>query len=116
MTGVAEAGSWAVWMGAFSRSWMKLLVADGLTYKRARIVTGGISAVITEFRCAVARRFAMSGRPRKAQRRRSGVRNNQLEVREYHERMSVMGDRCHGVSNTYCRVIEPVYRAKERAV
>jgi hypothetical protein len=22
----------------------------------------------------------------------------------------------HGVSNTYCRAIEPVYRAKERAV
>jgi hypothetical protein len=24
--GVASAGSWAVWMGVFSRSWMKLLV------------------------------------------------------------------------------------------
>ena len=36
----AAAGSWAVWMGVFSRSWMKLLVAaGGLTYKRARIVT-----------------------------------------------------------------------------
>ena len=31
--GVASAGSWAVWMSAFSRSWMKLLVAGGLTYK-----------------------------------------------------------------------------------
>jgi hypothetical protein len=50
MTGVAEAGSWAVWMGVFSRSWMKLLVdrCGGLTYKRARNVTGKISAVITE--------------------------------------------------------------------
>ena len=27
MEGVAEAGSWAVWMGVFSKSWMKLLVA-----------------------------------------------------------------------------------------
>jgi hypothetical protein len=25
MEGVAEAGSWAVWMGVFSKSWMKLL-------------------------------------------------------------------------------------------
>jgi hypothetical protein len=31
MEGVAEAGSWAVWMGVFSKSWMKLLVAGGLT-------------------------------------------------------------------------------------
>jgi hypothetical protein len=43
-------------MGVFSRSWMELLVAGGLTYKRARIVTGKISAVITdECRCAVAK-------------------------------------------------------------
>jgi hypothetical protein len=27
-------------MGVFSKSWMELLVAGGLTYKRARIVTG----------------------------------------------------------------------------
>jgi hypothetical protein len=40
MEGVAEAGSWAVWTGVFSKSWMKLLVAGGLTSKRARIVTG----------------------------------------------------------------------------
>jgi hypothetical protein len=43
--GVASAGSWAVWMGVFSRSWMKLLVAGGLTYKRARIVTARASLV-----------------------------------------------------------------------
>jgi hypothetical protein len=40
LEGVTEAGSWAVWMGVFSKSWMKLLVAGGLTFKRARIVTG----------------------------------------------------------------------------
>jgi hypothetical protein len=51
MEGVAGAGSWAVWMGVFSKSWMKLLVAGGLTFKRARIVTGKISAIITECRC-----------------------------------------------------------------
>jgi hypothetical protein len=33
---------------------MKLLVAGGLSYKRARIVTGKISAIISECRCAVA--------------------------------------------------------------
>jgi hypothetical protein len=53
--GVASAGSWAVWMGVFSRSWMKMLVAGGLTYKRACIVTGKASAVITGCRCAVAK-------------------------------------------------------------
>jgi hypothetical protein len=58
-------------MGVFSRSWMKLLVAGGLNYKRARIVTGNTSAVITECRCAVAK-----GRPRKVQRRQSSDRNN----------------------------------------
>jgi hypothetical protein len=41
-------------MGVFSKSWTKLLVAGGLTFKRARIVTGKTSAVITECRCAVA--------------------------------------------------------------
>jgi hypothetical protein len=39
MEGVAEADSWVVWMGVFSKSWMELLVAEGLTFKRARIVT-----------------------------------------------------------------------------
>jgi hypothetical protein len=34
---------------------MKLLVAGGLTYKRARIVTGKTSAVITGCRCAFAK-------------------------------------------------------------
>jgi hypothetical protein len=41
--GVANAGSWAVWMGVFSRSWVELLVAGGLTYKRACIATGKTS-------------------------------------------------------------------------
>jgi hypothetical protein len=33
LEGVTEAGSWAVWMGVFSKSWMKLLVAGGPTFK-----------------------------------------------------------------------------------
>jgi hypothetical protein len=43
LEGVAAAGSWAVWMGVFSRSRMELLTAGGLSYKRARIVTGEIT-------------------------------------------------------------------------
>ena len=86
MEGVAEAGSWAVWMGVFSKSWMKLLVAGGLTFKRARIVTGKISAIITECRCAVAKvrheRAAMEG-AEAAKRRQEQL---EKEVREYHER------------------------------
>ena len=91
MEGVAEVGSWAVWMGVFSKSWMKLLVAGGPTFKRARIVTGMISAIITECRCAVAKRFVMSGRPRKAQRRQNGDKNNWK--RRCVSTMSMMGDR-----------------------
>jgi hypothetical protein len=83
---VASAGSWAVWMGVFSRSWMKLLVAGGLTYKRARITTGKISAVITECRCAVVKvrheRAAKEG-AEAAKRRQEQL---EKEVREYHER------------------------------
>jgi hypothetical protein len=55
-------------MGVFSESWMELLVAGGLTYKRARIVTGKISAIITECRCAVAK----ARRERAAKERRRG--------------------------------------------
>jgi hypothetical protein len=87
MEGVAEAGSWAVWMGVFSKSWMKLLVADGLTYyNRARIVTGKISAVITECRCAVAK--VRHERAAKEGAEVAQWRQEQLEkeVREYHER------------------------------
>jgi hypothetical protein len=32
MEGVAEAGSWAVWLGVFSKSGMKLIVAGGLSH------------------------------------------------------------------------------------
>jgi hypothetical protein len=65
---------------------MKLLVAGGLTYKRARIVTGKTSAVITECRCAVAKL-----RHERAAKEGADVvkrRQEQLEkeVREYHER------------------------------
>jgi hypothetical protein len=97
MEGVAEAGSWAVWMGVFSKSWMKLLVAGGFTFKRARIVTGKISAVITECRCAVAKvrheRAAKEG----AEAARNGDKNNWK--RRCVSTMSVMGDRWAAVGN-----------------
>jgi hypothetical protein len=84
--GVASAGSWAVWMGVFSRSWVELLVAGGLTYKRARIVTGKTSAVITGCRCAVAKvrheRAAKEG-AEAAKRRQEQL---EKEVRECHAR------------------------------
>jgi hypothetical protein len=64
--GVAAAGSWAVWVEVFSRSWMKLLVASGLTYKRARIVTSNISAIISECRCAVAKVKGMKEQSKRA--------------------------------------------------
>jgi hypothetical protein len=96
--GVASAGSWAVWMGVFSRSWMKLFVAGGLTYKRARIVTGKTSAVITVGVAVLLRRFVMSGRPRKVQRWRSGDRNNWN--RRYVSTMIVMDGRWAAVGNS----------------
>jgi hypothetical protein len=86
LEGVAAAGSWAVWMGVFSRSLMKLLTAGGLSYKRARgrIVTGKISAIISECRCAVAKvrheRAARESAEAMAERRRI----LELEVRKYH--------------------------------
>jgi hypothetical protein len=88
MEGVAEAGSWAVWMGVFSKSWMELLVAGGLTFKRARIciVTGKISAATTECHCAVAKvrheRAAKEG-AEAAKRRQEQL---EKEVCEFHER------------------------------
>ena len=75
----------------FSKSWTKLLVAGGPTFKRARIVTGKISAIITECRYAVAKvrheRAAMEGA--EAAKRRQ----EQLEKEVRVSTMSVMGDR-----------------------
>jgi hypothetical protein len=98
--GVASAGSWAVWMGAFSRSWMKLLVAGvgSHTNERAsplvciRPVRSLLSAAV-----ALLRRFVISGRPRKAHRRRSGDRNN-WKMRCV-STMSVMDGRWEAVGN-----------------
>ena len=64
---------------------MKLLVAGGLTYsKRACIVTGKNSAVITGCRCAVAK--VRHERATKGGAEAAKPRHEQLEkeVREYH--------------------------------
>jgi hypothetical protein len=66
---------------------MRLLVAGGLTYKRARIVSGKISAVSsTECRCAVAKvrheRAAKEG----AEAAERWQEQLEKEVREYHDR------------------------------
>ena len=52
---VARAGSWAIWMGVFSRSWLRLLRLGGMSYKRAVRVTRQLSRLIDAFRSDVAR-------------------------------------------------------------
>ena len=43
------------WMGVFSSSWMKLLQHGGLSYKRARALTGKLCEVISQCRSEVAK-------------------------------------------------------------
>ena len=50
---VTQAGSWAVWMGVFSRGWREMLIAGGMSYHSARRLTGKISKVITECRSEI---------------------------------------------------------------
>jgi hypothetical protein len=50
---VTQAGSWAVWMGVFSRGWMEMLIAGGMSYHSARRLTGKTSKVITECRSEI---------------------------------------------------------------
>jgi hypothetical protein len=45
---VAQAGSWAVWMGVYSRGWMEMLIEGGISYHSARKLTGKLSKIITE--------------------------------------------------------------------
>ena len=71
--------------------WMKLLVAGGLTYtnERASSLVRPVRSLLGV--AVLLRKFVMSGRPRKAQRRRSGDRNNWK--RRYVSAMSLMGSR-----------------------
>ena len=52
---VAQAGSWAVWMGVYSRGWMEMLIAGGMSYHSARKLTGKLSKIITECRSDIAK-------------------------------------------------------------
>ena len=52
---VASAGSWAMWMGVFSRSWLRLLRLGGMGHKRAMRLTRHLCRIIDEFRADVAR-------------------------------------------------------------
>ena len=51
--GVATAGSWATWMGVFSRSWLRLLKLGGMSYKGAVKVTRRLCRIIDAFRADV---------------------------------------------------------------
>jgi hypothetical protein len=82
---------------------MKLLVAGGLTYKQTSAhrhctsVTGKTTVRSLLSVAVLLRRFVMSGRPRKVQRRRSGDRNNWK--RRYVSTMSAMGGIWAAVGN-----------------
>ena len=52
---VAQAGSWAVWMGVYSRGRMEMLIAGGMSYHSARKLTGKLSKIITECRSDIAK-------------------------------------------------------------
>jgi hypothetical protein len=78
---------------------VELLVAGRLTYKRAHIVTGKTSAVISECRCAVAKVRHERATKEGAQRQRSGDRNNWKRRYAYVSTMSVMGGRWAAVGN-----------------
>ena len=66
---VASAGSWAMWMGVFSRSWLRLLRLGGMGHKRAMRLTRHLCRIIDEFRADVARvRHERARRDRDEQR------------------------------------------------
>ena len=52
--GVRDAGSWAMWMGVFNSSWMRLLQYGGMSYQRARTLTGKLCGVISQCRSEIA--------------------------------------------------------------
>jgi len=72
LIGVAKAGSWAAWNGVFEASWIKLLCKAGLSYRRARKLTGKLAAVIRDERVKVSRvrhdREAATGKHKREER------------------------------------------------
>ena len=45
---------WAMWMGVFNSSWMRLLQYGGMSYQRARTLTGKLCGVISQCRSEIA--------------------------------------------------------------
>jgi hypothetical protein len=72
LIGVAKVGSWAAWDGVFEASWITLLCKAGLSYRRARKLTGKLAAVIRDERVKVSRarhdREAATGKHKREER------------------------------------------------
>jgi hypothetical protein len=82
LEGVAHAGSWALWMGVFTRGWMDLLVAGGMGYHRARSLTGKLSQVISESRSAIAKERNDSARNTRVEKQKEEREELRKEVKE----------------------------------
>jgi len=86
LIGVAQAGSWAVWMGVFTKGWMELLVAGGMKYHRARSLTGKLSQVISESRSAIAKERNESARNARVEKQKEEREELRKEVKELWDR------------------------------
>jgi hypothetical protein len=80
LEGVAQAGSWALWMGVFTRGWMDLLAAGGMGYHRARSRVALLGSlvkcqVISESRSAIAKERNESEEQEGRKKRRKNERN-----------------------------------------
>jgi hypothetical protein len=82
LEGVAQAGSWALWMGVFTRGWMDLLLAGGMGYHRARSLTGKLSQVISESRSAIAKERNESARNTRVEKQKEEREELRKEVQE----------------------------------
>jgi hypothetical protein len=78
LEGVAQAGSWALCMGVFTRGWMDLLVAGGMEYHRACSLAGKLSQVISEGRSAIAKERNESARQEQEGRKTGGREREEL--------------------------------------
>ena len=86
LIGVAQAGSWAVWMGVFTKGWMELLVAGGMKCHRARSLTGKLSQVISESRSAIAKERNESARNARVEKQKEEREELRKAVKELWDR------------------------------
>jgi hypothetical protein len=84
--GVAQAGSWALWMGVSTREWMDLLAAGGMDYHRARSLTGKFRQVISESRSAIAKQRNESARSKRVEKQKEEREELRKEVKELWDR------------------------------